>query len=442
MFIKFKKFLTARLSMLRTLIIIILCLSLFNDTAFAAKRIVRKSQVNNGNIDNMIKSQKKAKADIDKKIKQYNEVAKKKAQESQNLLGQLTKLKRDANESQEQIDKLEGENKKLEASIKSLNKNIDAIHADMEVLLVRLRKRVLSMYKYSSQENLHLLFSSQTTHDALITAYNLSHLMDNDKHIVDELLSKSLKLNQSRAELEHNIAKVKNQSDELKKKQNDFDATIKNTNTLLKDIQSEHKKALTAAQELENSQKEIGNRILALTRQRIRQIEQEAKKSQANNSGKNKGKGKDNGQSKKSSSPSNIPARSLKAASLEWPVRGKISAPFGSRIHPVFKTKVFNSGIDIKAASGAPVKAAASGEVLYNGWIRGFGQVVILDHGGNVSTVYAHLASASVREGDSVKAGSVLGTVGNSGTDAEYALHFEVRRGGSAQNPMNYLKKV
>ncbi|MBR1418194.1 MAG: M23 family metallopeptidase, partial [Synergistaceae bacterium] len=103
---------------------------------------------------------------------------------------------------------------------------------------------------------------------------------------------------------------------------------------------------------------------------------------------------------------------------------------------------VFNSGIDIKASQGAPVKAAAGGEVLYTGWMRGFGQVVILDHGGNISTVYAHLSSTQVKEGQSVRAGSVLGAVGNSGTESEYALHFEVRKAGSAQNPMNYLKKV
>ena len=114
---------------------------------------------------------------------------------------------------------------------------------------------------------------------------------------------------------------------------------------------------------------------------------------------------------------------------------------YGSRVHPVFKTKVFNSGIDIKAASGTAVKAAGPGEVLYQGWLRGFGQVVIIDHGGDLSTVYAHLGGASVREGSVVKAGTVIGRVGNSGTDSEYGLHFEVRKNGSAKNPMNYLRK-
>lgn len=419
---KFKKFIVF-------ILIIFINFDITGAFAAAAKKTVKKSSANN--IDSMIKNQQKVKSDIDKKIKQYNETARQKAKESQNLLGQLTKLRRDANESQTQIDKLEQENKRLEASIKSLNRDIEIIGGDMAVLLERLRERVLSMYKYSSQENLHLLLSSQTAHEALTTAYNLGYLMHEDKKIVDDLLEKSEKLNRSRVDLEANIAQVQVKKGELKQKQNDFNATIKNTDTLLKDIQSQQKKAQAAAQELLNSQKEIGNRITALTRQKKLQQEKAAQAA----------KNKNNNNAAQNKTPA-MPSRNLAASSLEWPVRGTISAPYGSRVHPVFKTKVFNSGIDIKAASGAPVKAAASGEVLYKGWIRGFGQVVILDHGGNISTVYAHLASASVREGDNIKTGGVLGTVGNSGADSEYGLHFEVRRGGSAQNPMNYLKKV
>jgi murein DD-endopeptidase MepM/ murein hydrolase activator NlpD len=127
---------------------------------------------------------------------------------------------------------------------------------------------------------------------------------------------------------------------------------------------------------------------------------------------------------------------------LGWPIRGPIASPYGSRVHPVFKTKSFNSGIDIRAASGAPVTAAGPGEVLFEGWLRGFGQVVIVDHGRNISTVYAHLASTRVKEGDAVEEGTPIGTVGNTGTSEGYSLHFEVRVGESAKNPLDYLKKT
>lgn len=142
----------------------------------------------------------------------------------------------------------------------------------------------------------------------------------------------------------------------------------------------------------------------------------------------------------KQTPPPSSPSPARYTGALSWPVRGTVTMQYGNRVHPTFKTKIFNSGIDIRAAAGTPVKAAGPGEVLYQGWLRGFGQVVIIDHGGDLSTVYAHLGGASVREGASVQKGAVIGTVGNTGTDSEYGLHFEVRKGGSAQNPMNYLR--
>ena len=78
---------------------------------------------------------------------------------------------------------------------------------------------------------------------------------------------------------------------------------------------------------------------------------------------------------------------------------------------------------------------------MFTGWIRGFGQVVIVDHGRGLSTVYAHLASVSVTEGDAVKTGSLLGKVGNSGANTDYGLHFEVRRSGRAEDPLRYLRR-
>ena len=317
---------------------------------------------------------------------------------------------------------------------------------------------MLSIYKYNAQENLNLLLSAQDTHEALINAYNFSYLLNEDKSIVDNLLDKANKLKSSRRQLEENSEQIKVKRGELVKKQSEFNTAVKDTNNLLKDIQAQQSKAIAASKELENSQRDIGNRIINLTRQKEAQAkalaEREAKaralKTQAKANNKaNNNKAQANNKTQTSNSTSttsttrNLAAASQTSQSLkfEWPVRGKISAPYGSRIHPVFKTKVFNSGIDIKASQGTPVRAAAGGEVLYTGWMRGFGQVIILDHGGNISTVYAHLASAQVKEGQSVRAGSVLGTVGNSGTESEYALHFEVRKGGSAQNPINYLKK-
>ncbi|MBR0250241.1 MAG: M23 family metallopeptidase, partial [Synergistaceae bacterium] len=206
--------------------------------------------------------------------------------------------------------------------------------------------------------------------------------------------------------------------------------------------QNEQKKAEAAAKELENAQRAVGNKINSLMRQKKNAQAKKTNQAKAPVKVTNVSSNSNSKTTAKTqvSTPSKAPAAGS-VKSLSWPVNGTVTMQYGSRVHPTFKTKIFNSGIDIKAASGTPVKAAGPGEVLYQGWLRGFGQVVIIDHGGDLSTVYAHLGGTSVREGAVVKAGTVIGRVGNTGTDSEYGLHFEVRKNGNAQNPMNYLRR-
>jgi murein DD-endopeptidase MepM/ murein hydrolase activator NlpD len=129
------------------------------------------------------------------------------------------------------------------------------------------------------------------------------------------------------------------------------------------------------------------------------------------------------------------------ASRLDWPVTGPLASRFGQGTHPAFNVRFKNTGIDIKAVAHTPVRAAADGEALFVGWMTGFGQAVILDHGHGFFTVYACLSAARVKDGATVRAGEVVGTVGNTGTMTGYSLHFEVRLGKDAKDPLLYLKK-
>ena len=123
-----------------------------------------------------------------------------------------------------------------------------------------------------------------------------------------------------------------------------------------------------------------------------------------------------------------------------WPVAGgRISSPFGWRIHPIFRDRRFHSGIDIAIGTGTPVKAVADGYVLMAGWINGYGNTVILDHGGGLSTLYAHNNSVSTGAGKAVLQGDIICKVGSTGFATGPHLHFEVRQDGSPQNPMSLL---
>ena len=125
------------------------------------------------------------------------------------------------------------------------------------------------------------------------------------------------------------------------------------------------------------------------------------------------------------------------------PVNGRITSPFGSRIHPIFKRRIFHSGIDIAVPYGTPIKAANSGRVIFVGWYSGYGKVVIIDHGniGGVptTTLYAHMSQTLVKQGQNVAKGDIIGKVGTTGYSTGPHVHFEVRRKGSPVNPSNFI---
>lgn len=124
---------------------------------------------------------------------------------------------------------------------------------------------------------------------------------------------------------------------------------------------------------------------------------------------------------------------------MSWPCSGPITSPFGYRTHPIFGTTIFHAGIDIGVDYGTPIHAADSGVVVYSGWISGYGNAVIIDHGGGVSTLYGHNQSLAVSEGQSVSKGSVIAYAGSTGNSTGPHCHFEVDINGSPVNPMGYL---
>ncbi len=125
--------------------------------------------------------------------------------------------------------------------------------------------------------------------------------------------------------------------------------------------------------------------------------------------------------------------------SLRSPASGGIASPFGWRVHPIYGDQRLHAGIDIDAPHGAPVRAAADGTVVIAGYQTGYGNTVVIDHGGGLATLSAHLSVISVRAGQTVSVGQLVGAVGNTGNSTGPHLHFEVRINGSPVDPMGYL---
>lgn len=124
---------------------------------------------------------------------------------------------------------------------------------------------------------------------------------------------------------------------------------------------------------------------------------------------------------------------------LPPPVEAPVARGFGRVVDAEFRTEVFRKGVDFAAEAGVPVRAVAPGEVRFAGWFRGYGRIVILDHGGGYFTVSGHLDELRVDVGEGVEEGGILGTVGETGSLSGPRLYFEIREGAEPRDPARWL---
>ncbi|NLY30919.1 MAG: peptidoglycan DD-metalloendopeptidase family protein [Firmicutes bacterium] len=134
-----------------------------------------------------------------------------------------------------------------------------------------------------------------------------------------------------------------------------------------------------------------------------------------------------------------IPGWNANIPRLIWPVKGRISSPYGWRVHPVYKNRQFHGGIDIAVPVGTSVKAAAGGKVIESGWMDGFGYGVVIDHGQGVTTWYGHNSKVLVKVGERVRQGQVIARSGNTGVSTGPHVDFRIKVNGETLNPIYWL---
>ena len=171
---------------------------------------------NGENLDALIAIRERARQSLGRQIDQYNETARKKAQEAKGLLGRITKLRQQAQMSGARIELLELQSKRLQDSARELNEKVARIDQSMKNLVEALHIRLLDIYKYDARAELNLLLSTEDTHEAVIMSYMLDRLSRQDRVILEELSGKIRELEGAKVNLEKNRIQLARQSEELK----------------------------------------------------------------------------------------------------------------------------------------------------------------------------------------------------------------------------------
>lgn len=360
-------------------------------------------------IDAQIAAEEKKRSDLAKQVQNYRKQIKDMGAKVEGLLTKVNTLQQDESVARQELRVLELQNAKIQENINILDASMKDEQIKIDELSRQMEERLLDIYKYGQTGTMRTLFASRSVFEAVETAYLLKIVNQRDEAILSQLQTRVQNLDMSKRTMDDQQSRLKEKTQAVKTQRDKYNRNIKETNSFIKSIQHKRELAEKAVLEAEQAQKAAGAMIAALQKKKAAQ----ARKVYV----------------------------SGKGSMFDWPVRGAMASPYGERVHPILKRRILHSGIDIAAPNGTPVKAPAGGEVIYDGWLRGYGRVVVLDHGRGYSTLYAHLSASLVKEGQEVRPGAVIARVGRTGNVTGAHLHFEVRVYGTPVNPIKYLKK-
>ncbi|MBR3082878.1 MAG: peptidoglycan DD-metalloendopeptidase family protein [Clostridiales bacterium] len=361
-----------------------------------------------------IEDAKKKREETKKKVKSAASKVYALKNKKKNLNYELMALNDANDEQRKQYEEIASS---LEAALEARVKALDDYISAEENLVKRteeFQKRVSVMFQFQNKSMFEVLLESNSLAGFFTNMEIMTLIADADAQAVD-----TMKIAVDDAKLQKELSlkeaeDLKDIADEKQKQLEDLEALIGKTEKTLNDVKTKLSSWEKKEDQLQKESESLNDKIKKLQKQYAKQ---------------NMYKGPANGK-------------------FRWPVNyPNITSPFGWRIHPVYNTKKFHSGIDIGGSYGVPIMAAGAGVVILvskpvqgqNTGGSGYGNYCIIDHGGGFTTLYGHCRSVYVKSGQKVKSGQRIGEMGSTGTSTGAHLHFEVRKNGSPVNPERYL---
>jgi septal ring factor EnvC (AmiA/AmiB activator) len=313
------------------------------------------------------------------------------------------------------LRKLKSDLRVLDQRITKKSKAIEALERDIQSNELYAAKRLVALYKLTWLGHLPVLGSAESLYEFVQRKSSLQRILVHDENIIESLVAQ-------KKSLQTHLQEIQDQKKEQRAVEKQLDQQIQNISIeknkrthLLREIRSQHSLELAAIEALKKSAQDLDQKITFFTTQ----SESEPRRTEP---------------------PEGQPFIAAKGL-LNLPVDGKIVSFFGPFKNTKYNVVNYQSGINIKADRGEPIQAVHAGRVLFANWFKGYGNMIILDHGDHYYTVYAHAEEVFKAKGDLVEAGEVIATVGDSGSMIGPALHFEVRHHGKPEDPLNWIKK-
>ena len=331
--------------------------------------------------------------------------------------GQLDNVQSNLSENLQQVEKLdnriessEQELAEQESKITELRNSIDQIEEELNTITEKydkqvdlFKKRMVAIYTSGDTQYLDVLLKSRSLTDFISSYYIISQLTDIDENLLNDLETKKKAISLSKQKLENE----KKEMATILENQTRTTRTLQNTKKMrenfIEKLSDEEKNLQSKIDEINKQYEEVNQQILALAQQGL--------------------------------------DTTYIGGELAWPVPGytRITSKYAMRVHPITGQYKLHTGVDIGAPMGANFVAANDGVVVKAGPNTAYGNMVIIDHGGGISTLYAHGSEILVEVGQTVKRGDAILKVGSTGYSTGPHAHFEVRINGVTTDPLPYI---
>lgn len=329
----------------------------------------------------------------------------------------LRKEKNKLSTNQQKLERTRAELQTTTARYNSLVTNLDTMETQLNSAIKEFRDidaamkdRIRQVFKHQRSGMFELILSARSINALMDTYYFEKIVIQDDYKRMQEVKAKANQIASLKAQVEAQKRLVAASIRDMNNQKASIQNSIAANKSMIDRLQKDKNYYEKTERELAQQSASIQNMIANLTK----------KNSQSGGSGV-----------------------VVSSTGFIKPIGGPITSPFGWRTHPIFKSRIFHSGIDIGGPNGGAIKASNDGKVIFSGWYGGYGKVVILDHGvvngQPITTLYGHMSAINVSNGQMVTKGQTIGREGSTGYSTGPHCHFEVRVNGKPTNPMNYI---
>ncbi len=330
------------------------------------------------------------------------------------LINRLNHIDRSLDDTRKRISELKFELTAIDRRQKETAAEVKALLGRIETNEIYVSKRLVALYKLSRVGGVQVLTSAESMYDFFLRKTALERILAHDESVRNTLLTQKELLTElmdrRNAQKVKKIALNKQYNDQIQIRSKEKEKRQK----LLASVRSKRSLELAALESLKQAAVELDQTIINLKKQgRSAHVAR---------------------------NPLQKDFITLKGF-LKMPVKGTVITRFGTYENSKFGTKGFRNGIHIRADRGEPIYAVSNGRIIYSSWLKGYGNMIIIDHGESYYTVYAHTEELFKTKGDAVDKQEVIATVGDTGSMIGPRLYFEVRHHGKPLDPIEWIKK-